>query len=483
MLINLQRSAQTSGCFNHACPERSIVRAPRTRTWAATVAQPSTQPAVVQERLKERVAVVLGTQWGDEGKGKLVDILAQQYEIVARAQGGANAGHTIYDEQGNRYALHLVPSGILNPKTVCVIGNGVVLHLPGMFEEIEGLKKRGIKIDGRLFISDRAHLLFDLHKEIDGLREAELAGLGKQIGTTKRGIGPAYASKATRNGLRVCDILNLDSFADKLRKLAMDGSKRFGDGFTYDVEKDIAYYRQLAEVVRPYITDTIDYLNTAYESGQRILIEGANATMLDLDFGTYPYVTSSNPSIGGIATGLGLAPNKYEALIGVVKAYTTRVGSGPYPTELFGTLAEELREVGREYGTTTGRPRRIGWMDIPALRYVARINGLTHINLTKLDVLDKLAEIKVATAYHTPDGRTLASVPADLETLESVQVQYETLPGWQQDISKVREWADLPQAARDYVQRIEQLSGVYIKWIGVGPGRDAIVVKPRMGPC
>jgi len=427
--------------------------------------------------------VVLGTQWGDEGKGKLVDILAQQYDIVARAQGGANAGHTIYDEQGNRYALHLVPSGILNKKTVCVIGNGVVLHLPGLFEEIEGLKKKGVSVEGRLLISDRAHLLFDLHKEIDGLREAELAGAGKQIGTTKRGIGPAYSSKATRNGIRVCDLRNLDTFADKLRKLSMDGSKRFGEGYTYDVEADIKKYKDIATAVAPYIVDTIDYLNSQYEAGKRILIEGANATMLDLDFGTYPYVTSSNPSIGGIATGLGLAPNKYTALIGVVKAYTTRVGSGPYPTEIFGTLAEELREQGHEYGTTTGRPRRIGWMDIPALRYVCRINGLTHVNLTKLDVLDKLPEIKVGTRYRTKEGAVLNSVPADLETLEGVQVEYETLPGWKADISKIRKWDDLPQAARDYVQRIEDLVGVHVKWIGVGPGRDAIVVKPRKGRC
>ncbi len=233
-------------------------------------------------------------------------------------QGGANAGHTIYDDAGNRYALHLVPSGILNATTTCVIGNGVVLHLPGLMEEINGLKKKGVQVDGRLLISDRAHLLFDLHKEIDGLREAELAGTGKQIGTTKRGIGPAYSSKATRNGLRVCDLRNPDTFADKLRKLADEGSKRFGDAFNYDLEKDIAAYRDYAAWVAPFMTDTVDYLNNAYDAGKRILIEGANATMLDLDFGTYPYVTSSNPSVGGIATGLGVAPNKYNALIGVV---------------------------------------------------------------------------------------------------------------------------------------------------------------------
>jgi len=465
-------------CINQRLASRVSIRCQA----AATAVSPK---AAVQssEKLDAQIAVVLGTQWGDEGKGKLVDILAQQYDIVARAQGGANAGHTIYNDAGVKFALHLVPSGILNPSTICVIGNGVVLHLPGLFEEIAGLKAKGVSVEGRLLISDRAHLLFDLHKEIDGLREAELAGSGKQIGTTKRGIGPAYAAKATRNGIRVCDLANMDVFADKLRKLSLDGSKRFGEEYTYDVEADIAKYREVAATVLPLVIDTIDYLNTAYEQGKRILIEGANATMLDLDFGTYPYVTSSNPSIGGIATGLGLAPNKYGALIGVVKAYTTRVGAGPYPTEIFDTLAEELREIGREYGTTTGRPRRIGWMDIPALRFVSRINGLTHVNITKLDVLDQLAEIQVGVAYRTQDGRVLKSVPADLEILENVEVEYETLPGWQTDISKIREWEDLPQAARDYVQRIEDLVGVYCKWIGVGPGRDAIVVKPRMGKC
>lgn len=453
------------------------------RRQVAPLRRSLTVAASAPEVFEPQVAVVLGTQWGDEGKGKLVDILAQQYDIVARAQGGANAGHTIYDEAGNKYALHLVPSGILNPKTICVVGNGVVMHLPTFFKEIEGLKARGIKVDGRLLISDRAHLLFDLHKEIDALREAELAGTGKQIGTTKRGIGPAYSSKATRNGLRVCDLKDMTVFADKLAKLSMDGSKRFGDAYSYDVEGEVKAYTEMVPTVNPLVTDTVDYINNAYDSGKRILIEGANATMLDLDFGTYPYVTSSNPSIGGIATGLGLAPNKFGALIGVVKAYTTRVGAGPYPTEIFGTLAEELREIGKEYGTTTGRPRRIGWMDIVALRYVARINGLTHLNMTKLDVLSDLDEIKVGLRYRAKDGTILSSVPADLEILEGVTVEYETLPGWKSDISKARKWEDLPKNAQDYIQHIEDLVGIYCKWIGVGPGRDALVTKPKFGKC
>lgn len=424
--------------------------------------------------LDAKVAVVLGTQWGDEGKGKLVDILAQKYEIVARAQGGANAGHTIYDDNGTRYALHLVPSGILNKNSMNVVGNGVVIHLPTLFEEIETLTGQGVNIEGRLLISDRAHLLFDLHKEIDGLREAELAG--KQIGTTKRGIGPAYASKATRNGVRLVDLRDKEAFADKLRKLAMDGSQRFKD-FQYDVEADIEKFVDIAQQVLPYVGDTVAMINDAYDSGKRILVEGANATMLDLDFGTYPYVTSSNPSIGGIAIGLGLAPNKFEAIIGVVKAYTSRVGAGPFPTELSGEAADTLREVGKEYGTTTGRPRRVGWLDIPVVRYATRINGLTHINLTKLDCLDDLDTIKVGVEYYL-NGKVLPSLPADLSELEAAEVKYEELPGWKSDISKCRSWQDLPGNAKKYIARIEELVGVKCKWIGVGPGRDAIVVQP-----
>lgn len=435
------------------------------------------QAPTAHDQFDAQVCVVLGSQWGDEGKGKLVDILAQQYEIIARAQGGANAGHTIYDEHGTKYALHLVPSGVLNKKAINVIGNGVVLHLPGLFKEMAELEAKGVNLDGRLVVSDRAHLLFDMHMEVDGLRESELAGTGKQIGTTKRGIGPAYSSKATRNGLRVCDLKHPVTFAEKLRKLAMDGKKRFED-MSYDVEEDIAMYTSLAAKLKPYVGDTIELLNDAYDQGKRILIEGANATMLDIDFGTYPYVTSSNPAIGGIANGLGLAPSKYDAVVGVVKAYTTRVGAGPYPTEIHGQLASELREVGGEYGTTTGRPRRIGWMDIIALRYVIRINGFTHLNITKLDVLDGLDEIQVGVGYHLPNGERVGSMPADLETLEQLQVDYETLPGWKSDISKIRKWEELPLNARKYVERIEKLSGVPVKWIGVGPGRDAIVIKP-----
>ena len=327
---------------------------------------------------------------------------------------------------------------------------------------------------GRITISDRAHVLFELHKAVDGAREAELAG--SSIGTTKRGIGPAYASKATRNGARVCDLKDWPTFEARLRALAADARARF-PSLDYDVEADVATHKALRDRVLPLIGDTVAIVNDAADAGERILVEGANATMLDLDFGTYPYVTSSNPSIGGVVCGLGLAPSRYGAVIGVAKAYTTRVGAGPYPTEIEGALAEDIRAIGAEYGTTTGRPRRVGWLDVPTLRFAARVNGLTHLNLTKLDVLSDLATIRIGTAY-TLDGVTSANVPAAVSDLERVDVVWEDLPGWLCDISKVRTWADLPDAARAYVARVEALVGVKVAWVGVGPGLDAIVTQP-----
>lgn len=325
-------------------------------------------------------------------------------------------------------------------------------------------------------MSDRAHLLFDLHKEVDGLREAELAGSGKSIGTTKRGIGPAYASKATRNGIRVGDLVgDQQRFADALRKLAADARARF-PGINYDVEAEIETYKGLAERIRPYVTDTVHYVNKAAKAGKRVLVEGANATMLDLDFGTYPYVTSSNPSMGGVIAGLGLAPHHFRTIIGVAKAYTTRVGAGPYPTEIFGDLGDTIRKVGVEYGTTTGRPRRCGWLDVVALDYACVVNGFTSLNVTKLDVLSGLPEVKLGVAYKHK-GKTLEAFPSDLKILEEVEVVYETLPGWAEDISKVRSFADLPKNAKAYLARMEELLGLECRYIGVGPGRDALVIK------
>ncbi|KAH0721750.1 hypothetical protein KY290_006167 [Solanum tuberosum] len=424
-----------------------------------------------------QVSGVLGCQWGDEGKGKLVDILAKQFDIVARCQGGANAGHTIYNSEGKKFALHLVPSGILNEETICVIGNGVVVHLPGLFNEIDNLESNGVSCQGRILVSDRAQLLFDFHQEVDGLREAELDK--SFIGTTKRGIGPCYSSKVIRNGIRVSDLRHMDTFPQKLDLLLSDAASRF-QGFKYSpdmLREEVERYKKFAERLEPFVTDTVHFMNDAISQKKKILVEGGQATMLDIDFGTYPFVTSSSPSAGGICTGLGIAPRVVGDLVGVVKAYTTRVGSGPFPTELMGKSGDLLRSAGQEFGTTTGRPRRCGWLDIVALRYCCQINGFASLNLTKLDVLSNLSEIQLGVTYRHPDGSTLNSFPSDLTLLEQIKVEYEVMPGWQTDISSIRKYSDLPKAACEYVERIEELVGVPIHYIGIGPGRDALIYK------
>ncbi|KAM1003085.1 adenylosuccinate synthetase 2, chloroplastic-like [Malus sylvestris] len=424
-----------------------------------------------------QVSGVLGCQWGDEGKGKLVDILAQHFDIVARCQGGANAGHTIYNAEGKKFALHLVPSGILNEETLCVIGNGVVVHLPGLFKEIDGLQSNGVSCKGRILVSDRAHLLFDFHQVVDGLRESELAK--SFIGTTKRGIGPCYSNKVIRNGIRVSDLRHMDTFPQKLDLLLSDVASRFR-GFEYGphvLKEEVEKYKRFAERLEPFIADTVLVVNEAISEKKNILVEGGQATMLDIDFGTYPYVTSSSPSAGGICTGLGIAPRVLGDLVGVVKAYTTRVGSGPFPTEILGHGGDLLRFAGQEFGTTTGRPRRCGWLDIAALKYCCQINGFSSLNLTKLDVLSDLPEIQLGVAYKQIDGTPIKSFPADLRDLEQLKVEYEVLPGWKTDISSVRNYSDLPKAARQYVERIEELVGVPVHYIGVGPGRDALIYK------
>ncbi|XP_047085741.1 adenylosuccinate synthetase 2, chloroplastic-like [Lolium rigidum] len=445
----------------------------------SAVAEESSAAAAARGRLESlsQVAGVLGTQWGDEGKGKLVDILAQRFDVVARCQGGANAGHTIYNSEGKKFSLHLVPSGILNANTQCVIGNGAVVHLPGFFKEIDGLESNGVSCEGRILVSDRAHLLFDFHQVVDGLREVELGN--SFIGTTKRGIGPCYSNKVIRNGLRVSDLRHMDTFGAKLSTLLKDAAMRF-KGFEYSsktLKEEVEKYEKYAERLGPYITDTVHFMNESILQKKKILVEGGQATMLDIDFGTYPFVTSSSPSAGGICTGLGIAPRSLGDLIGVVKAYTTRVGSGPFPTELLGKTGDLLRASGMEFGTTTGRPRRCGWLDIVALKYCCQINGFSSLNLTKLDVLTGLKEIKLGTSYCTEDGKTLESFPADLDLLEQTKVKYEVLPGWEEDIALVRDYNDLPETARLYVERIEELVGIPVHYIGVGPGRDALIYK------
>jgi len=387
-----------------------------------------------------------------------------------RFNGGSNAGHTIVVD-GKKFAFHLMPSGILNPSAICVIGNGCVIHLPSLFIELQNLKDQGVNYEGRLLISDRAHLVFDVHQNMDKLQEKERGG--DQIGTTGKGIGPAYCEKANRTSIRCCDLKNMEEFQKKLKLIVSNAHKRFGE-FEYNIEAEIRKYSEYSKLLDTAIIDTVEWLNEQYFQGKKILMEGANATMLDLDFGTYPFVTSSNPSIGGALTGTGLSAKKLGDVIAVVKAYTTRVGQGPFPTELKDQLGQRLREAGHEYGTTTGRPRRCGWLDLVVVLYTNSLNGYTALNITKLDILTGIEELKVAVAYKYKDKK-LKSMPASLDVLSSVEVEYEILPGWKEDISKCRHFHELPKNAQNYVRRIEEIVKVPVKWVGVGPARDALI--------
>ncbi|CAG5147085.1 uncharacterized protein ALTATR162_LOCUS1980 [Alternaria atra] len=417
--------------------------------------------------------VVLGAQWGDEGKGKLADILAHESQICCRAQGGNNAGHTIV-ANGVTYDFHILPSGLVNPGCINVIGSGCVVHVPSFFKELEALEKHGLKTDGRIFISDRAHVVFDVHQKVDGLEEVELGG--GMIGTTKKGIGPTYSTKMTRSGLRMCDLFDEQIFETKLRRLATGFQKRYGDLLKYDVDEEIAQYKTLREKLAPYVVDQIPLLASAKEKNAKILVEGANALMLDIDYGTYPFVTSSNTGIGGVITGLNLGWRSLKEVIGVVKAYTTRVGSGPFPTEQLNELGEKLQSVGHEVGVTTGRKRRCGWLDLVVVKHSHACNDYTAINLTKLDVLDDFDELKVATSY-SYNGEVLEGFPANTDILAQVEVQYDTLPGWKKPTTGVTSYYDLPVQARSYIEYIEKFIGVKIKWIGVGPARDHMIAR------
>ncbi|XP_047096821.1 adenylosuccinate synthetase isoform X2 [Schistocerca piceifrons] len=352
-------------------------------------------------------------------------------------------------------------------------GNGVVIHLPGLFEELEKNAAKGLsRWEDRLLVSDRSHLVFDFHQQVDGLQEQEK---GKQsLGTTKKGIGPTYSSKATRNGIRVADLIgDFEIFAEKLKSLVRMYQRMFPE-LKVDVESELVRYKKYAERIRPFVVESVSYLHTALRMGKKVLVEGANAAMLDIDFGTYPYVTSSNCSIGGVCTGLGLPPCNIGDVIGVVKAYTTRVGDGPFPTELLDANGELLQERGSEVGVTTKRKRRCGWLDLPLLRYTTLVNGYSLICVTKLDILDTLPEIKIAVAYKKK-GKELNYFPSSISELASVEVEYETLPGWQKSIEDVREYDKLPLNAKRYIERIEECLGVPIKWIGVGKGRESII--------
>jgi adenylosuccinate synthase len=424
-----------------------------------------------------KVTTILGGQWGDEGKGKLIDILSAEYDIIVRATGGANAGHTVYvpdplnPGQTKKFIFHLMPSGVLYPEKIGVIGNGCVVHLPTFFEEVAFLKENGINVEGRVFISDRAHLVFEYHKQVDNLQE-ERKGKSK-VGTTGRGIGPAYTDKISRTGIRLHELEDFEKFAAHMRDNVETLKRMYG--LEFDTEAEIDYYRRMLPTIRPYIRNTVHYLDRAMNEGKRLLMEGANGTLLDIDHGTYPYVTSSNASIGGIVTGSGVSAKKLDSVIGIMKAYCTRVGAGPFPTELENAEGEKLRTIGGEFGSTTGRPRRCGWFDAVASRYSASLNGLTAINLTKLDVLDDFDTIKIGTKY-LHKGKELEGFPSSLDTLGEVEVVYEEMPGWKQKINNARKPEDLPENARKYVQRISELMGCPVNFIGVGVTRDEMII-------
>jgi adenylosuccinate synthase len=418
---------------------------------------------------------VVGAQWGDEGKGKIIDVLAAQADMVVRSQGGNNAGHTVVTG-GKKYALHLIPSGVLNPGTDNVVGNGVVLDPKGFFEEIETLTRDGADVS-RIYVSDRVHLVFPYHKEIDRLTEVKKGAAG--IGTTQKGIGPCYEDKAARTGLRAGDMLRPDRFAEKLADRIDAANERIVKllgGDALDKDAILREYLEYAKRLTPYITDTGVLVDEALKAGKRVLCEGAQGAMLELDLGTYPYVTSSHPVSGGFTIGSGVGGRVIDKVVGITKAYTTRVGAGPFVTELLNETGDLIRERGHEYGTTTGRPRRCGWFDGVVVRYSARINGTTTTALMLLDVLDSFDEINLCYAYEH-DGRELLHFPADLELLAECKPLYRTIKGWNQDITGCRTYEALPEGAKAYIAAVEEITGVPVGIVSVGPGRDQTIMR------
>lgn len=418
--------------------------------------------------------VVVGSQWGDEGKGKITDYLCQTATMVVRSQGGNNAGHSIVFH-GKKYGLRLMPSGIFGEKTLAIIGNGVVVNPKSLLEEIHYLNAEGIST-ANLRISNRAHVVMPYHVLLDEYQEA--AKGDHKVGTTKNGIGPAYVDKVARVGIRMCDLLEKDTFAEKLKlNLAEKNAlftKVYGQpalDFEALFEEFYAYGQELA----PYVTDTAILVNEALDRGERVLFEGAQGTMLDIDAGTYPYVTSSTPVAGGAATGAGVGPNKLTTVVGICKAYTTRVGEGPFPTELFDEVGDQLRETGHEYGTVTGRPRRIGWFDSVAMRHAVRVDGINYLSLNLLDVLTGQKTIKITTAYEL-NGQTIDYYPASLKELEAATPVYEELPGWDEDITQAKSLSDLPANAQAFLRRIEELTNAKLATVSVGPDRDQTII-------
>ncbi|MEQ1757534.1 MAG: adenylosuccinate synthase [Vicinamibacterales bacterium] len=417
---------------------------------------------------------VLGAQWGDEGKGKIVDMLTPHFAAVARYQGGHNAGHTVY-VRGQKFVLHLIPSGILHPGVTCVIGNGVVVDPQALFKEIDELAALGINVEGRLLISEKAHVILPYHRELDVLSEARRGE--RKIGTTSRGIGPAYEDKIGRRGIRVCDLLgDRDALAQEVRENVHARNQIIRDS-TLDWKPVLSQMVEYGQRMRQFVGDVSLFLSAVIARGDRVMFEGAQATLLDIDHGTYPFVTSSSASVGGVCTGLGVPPRAIGGVLGVAKAYTTRVGEGPLPTELEGPLAERLREGGQEYGASTGRPRRCGWFDAVVVRYSARINGLDGLALTKLDVLDGLSEIPICVGYSTPSGQ-LTEFPADLRLLATATPIYESMPGWSSPTKGVTRFEALPGEAQRYVRKLEQLTGVPCAIISTGSDREETIIAP-----
>lgn len=419
--------------------------------------------------------VIIGAQWGDEGKAKIIDILSEEAEVVIRSQGGNNAGHTVA-VKGKVYKFHLVPSGILYPGTICIVGNGVVIDPEGILKEIDGLHAEGITTEN-LRIDLRAHLVMPYHKVLDGIKE-EYRG-ANDIGTTKKGIGPCYMDKVERTGIRICDLLKPEVFAARVRENVEIKNKIvrlvYEKDITFDAEEIIETYMGYAERLKQYFADTTVIAYESIKAGKKVLFEGAQGTLLDIDLGTYPYVTSSHPITGGVCVGSGIGPTMIDECIGVMKGYVTRVGKGPFPTELENEIGEQIRQVGHEFGTTTGRPRRCGWFDAVIGKYAVRTSGLTAIALNKIDVMANLPEIKICVAYKL-NNEILEHFPASLEDLSACVPVYETMPGWG-PIDHITKYEDFPQTVKDYVKRIEELCEAPITMVGVGPNRDQNITR------
>jgi adenylosuccinate synthase len=415
--------------------------------------------------------VLVGAQWGDEGKGKVIDFLTEEADVVVRFQGGSNAGHTVVVGD-KKYVLHLVPSGVLHEGKHCVIGNGVVMDPFDLVRELEQVQSWGFDIKGRFHISERAHMVMQWHRALDAAEEAARAA-GRKIGTTGRGIGPAYAAKVGRYGMRAGDLLK-PNFADIIRIRTEEANAKLVSlgAHELDVDEMIRLYTPMANALLPYVTDTVQFLHESLDANRQILFEGAQATMLDVDFGTYPFVTSSNPTAGGACTGSGVGPRAIDRVIGVLKLYTTRVGEGPFPTELFDSDGELLRSRGGEFGATTGRPRRCGWFDAVIARYAQRVNGVDFWAMTKLDVLDAFPTVKICTGYKRDDGFVYQTFPADLDVLARCEPVYEEMPGWQCETSHITDYEALPENAKRYIDRILELIGGKLGVLSVGPARE-----------